>query len=266
MRYVMMILSLMFGASCILQACTIQASTTNDENGEDDMARITEGKDGWQQSGDINAGGRGSQGEVSMQANFPRATNYTCQFAVQGQLGNVHIEADVTWMVEGNQLRRKISIADGVSIQGTGQAVSVRVRDASPVNGLAAVANQKYRVTVCCTPGTRGSTTNPPTYNPETPADLHTASDFPNNQITYPIPDQAGIISVAVQIYNINNQPSVSGDVVVLMQDEADNTLAVYDPTQYFWMPLAPGCTKLTITNNNTTAQYFVKPIWGIDG
>lgn len=252
MRYLMMILTVLFlGAGC-----TIQQSN---ENGEDDMGP-TQGKIGWSQSGALIAG-IPNVSVVSIQANFPEAANYTCQFRLGGNLTSKKTQAEITWVVEGTPIRRLVTVADGVSVQGAAQAVSVRVTDVSVLDALPAVKGQAYNVYINVTKGTRGSTSNPPTFTPENLLQL-----VPLTSHTYIVPQSAGIISVAFQLYNILNGPVAGGDIAVQCFDDAGNNLATFDPTLYFWQPFPAGCTQITVTNNAAGKSYYVKPIYGIDG
>ena len=101
----------------------------------------------------------------SMQVCFSKADVYTIQFEVSsvfqvpGQSGQITF-ADITWSVNGTNVKRSVSVCSGTSISGVGEAVLVRVYDGSPPGsevGIGAPDPASYTVTVNIAKGLRGA-------------------------------------------------------------------------------------------------------------
>ena len=98
------------------------------------QARALQTKDGWSASGKLIAG---IGGLVQLQANFTSGGGlgcgqYTIQFTTSGNINSpnpVFTEALITWSVEGNFLTRRVTVCNGMSITGSGQAVKVIITD-----------------------------------------------------------------------------------------------------------------------------------------
>jgi hypothetical protein len=262
MKYLLLILVLMFGA-----ACTIEQ--TNEEEKEDDMGRFGElddglgrlerhnKKEGWSASRTLTH--KDLLKEVSLQVDFPTSKNYTAQFRLMGDLRNKKTQAEITWTVEGNQIRRVITVADGVSIQGSGQNVAIKIKDVSTAN-LIPGSSADYTALVVVAPGTRGSTSNPPTLA----GGFFIVADANTQDVA--TPSDSGVISVAVTLgTGIPGTPIAQNSVMIAQLDSGGNVLARYDPRNYFWVPLHPGCSKITIINNSG-APITTSVEWGIDG
>lgn len=261
MKYLILILVLMFGA-----ACTVEQTS---EGKEDDMGRFGElddglgrlerhnKKEGWSASRTLHHSDPLT--EVSLQVDFNSAKNYTAQFRLTGDLRNKKAQAEITWTVEGTQIRRVISVADGVSIQGSGQNVTIKIKDVSTA-ALIPGETPDYTALVVVTPGTRGSTSNPPTLS----GGFFVVADANTQDVTAPV--DSGVISVAVTLgTGIPGTPIAQNSVMVAQIDSGGNVLARYDPRNYFWVPLHPGCAKITIINNSGAA-IVTSVEWGIDG
>lgn len=249
MRYLFAMLCLYFVAACTLEQ--------TQEEKEADMIGITENKIGWSASGTLTH--KNELNTVSLQANFSDAKNYTAQFKVTGDLRNKQAVAEITWSVEGNFIRRLVSVADGVSVQGAGQAISIKIRDVSSFP-LIPGSSADYLVTVSVVPGTRGSTSNPPTYN----GGYYIVADANTKDVA--VPDNAGVISVAALIgTGIPGTPIAENSVMIAQMDSGGNVLARYDPREFFWAPLLPGCSKVTVINTSG-ADITLTVIFGIDG
>ena len=248
MRYLMMLLILILGA-----ACTVETS-----QGNEDAMRLETNKKGWSASGTLTHRG---QKEVSCQADFyENPGNYTAQFKVSGDLRNKKVIAEITWSVEGNQNRRIVSVADGTSVQGAGQGVSIKIRDASTQN-LSPGWDTDYIASVTIVKGSRGSTANPPTFDAGDPVVIADA-----NLATVQVPQNAGIISVGVLLATgIPGTPIAENSVMVIQMDAGGNMQSRYDPRQFFWVPLFPGVDHLNIVNNSG-ADCIASVIFGVEG
>lgn len=255
MKYLILILVLMFGA-----ACTVEQTNEGKEDDmgygelEDGLGRLFKKYRGWSASGTLTQAGHK---EVSLQADFPVATDYTAQFKISGDLRFKQAIAEITWSVEGNAVRRRISVADGVSIQGAGQAISIKIRDDS--SAVVPGIPTDYTVSVQVVPGTRGSTSNPPTLK----GDAHILVGA--SALNLNIPQDSGIISVAVLVENTAHNPIPDQAISVRQQDSAGLDVALYDPRQYFWVPLQGSATVLRLENNTADTLIFTV-IYGVDG
>lgn len=163
---------------------------------------VDQGKSGgWAQTGKLRTGNPNQT--VAFGANFPHAHYYTLQFAVVrpntpvASQNQVAVEALIVWSVAGNQVKRRVSVGNGTSISGPGEAVSVTIYDKTQNNGQ--TMGVEYDVTVQLTPGSRPSTTQPPTLTP----DMFLPSVLPiipgGALVNIPIPLDAGAISFEIE-------------------------------------------------------------------
>lgn len=218
-------------------------------------------KKAWSASGRMIAN-RSVQAGVSLQCEFHDSpTNYTAQFKLFGNLEGKQAEAELTWSVEGNQIRRLISIADGTSIQGTGQNVSIKIRDVSP-NALAPEI-EEYTASVNVVRGTRGSTSNPPYYKPNPAYAVAGAGGTQN----VAVPVNAGVLSVRATcgLYSAGVGPIPAMAVRISQIDNAGNVQSITDALNDSWTPLGPGTVRILIENFFAT-QVAVGIYFGIDG
>lgn len=241
----------------LLTACANH--TAYQENEEEDMTAPGlpgNKKSGWSASGKLTQLNRLTK--VSMQANFVDAPqNYTVQFKLAGDLRLKRTEAEIVWSVEGNDVRRLVSVADGVSVQGSGQGVKVTIYDVSN-DAVPVGVSADYVASVQLVSGTRGSTGNPPVLSGDR------ASILAGGSQTFQIPTNAGITSVGVSVGTGGN-PIAEFDIAVTHQDSGATSLSTYDPRQFYWVPLTPGTTQIQITNFGAST-IEVKINYGIDG
>lgn len=250
MKYILilvMVLTTILGAGC----------TFENSNGDVDMDDSK--KIGWSASGKLEQ--LNTLREVSLQANFlanPR--NYTAQFKLSGDLKRKKVQAEITWSVEGNSIRRVVTVSDGTSVQGTGQGVNIKVRDISTL-AIAAGTDPEYIASIQVVPGTRGSTSNPPTLDTML-ATLIAANSF----LDVPVPTDAGVISVAVTVASPIAAVIPDQQVQVQQIDSTSGIQNNYDPRQYFWVPLTPSVTIIRIYNFSLLNAIYAKAVFGIDG
>jgi hypothetical protein len=221
---------------------------------------------GWSQTGTLIVGDKLK--EARLQANFPVAEYYTCQFNVEQPADNTpDIVADVSWTVEGNTVRRRISVGNGTSISGTGAAMNVVARDATLLGPLGAT----YNVGIQCSRGTRP--------NPGQPVFLRAV---PSPGATDPyllnipaggsgdiaIPNDAGVISADVEFVSRANPATVTPTQVIVEQTDAtvaDLFKAYYPMVEPGFVPVFPTAANLHIVNRSADAiSVFV--LFGIDG
>ncbi len=234
----------------------------------DDELRDDEKSGGWSQSGVMHTGSLTDQ--VSLQAKFPKAESYTVQFGINPSAGAlaeaVQAEALISWSVEGNTVTRRVNVANGASVTGTGQAVRVVMADRT-VGGT----GKDYVVSVQVAPGSRPSTQQPPTLIP-VPAFFNVAPTGGVSDPVIPIPTDAGAISVFVTVTAVGPGgpvASAEGIATVDQQISGGFTRKTYDPRTAEWVPLTPGATFLQLHNNNTVISgihLFFSVTFGIDG
>ncbi len=225
---------------------------------------------GWAQSGSLTTYNRTKQ--VSMQANFPKADNYTVQFGLSPLPETddpIEILAKVTWSVEGNSVSRLVSVTNGMSIMGTGQGVKVEVSDNTQHIFPVVIGEKDYVVSIQCAPGTRGNIQQPPTLSVFPDGDT-IFNVGPATIVDVEIPDNAGVVSLAVTVSEAGS-PSVGvpdGKTQVIHINGA-GIMKVYNPRDYEWVPIAAGATKIRLVNNFTLVEgnhLLYTVTFGIDG
>ena len=229
-------------------------------------------KGGWSGSAKLVTGD--TLRELSLQADFPRAETYCLEFnKFSANLNSdfpIRAEAFIKWSVEGNWVTRRISIANGTTIQGVAQAVVVKVKD---VTIGASPGPIEYEVTAQVTPGTRGSNQFPPFLSPVDGFNRLTPAT-PTAGII--IPQDAGAISVNVQAVGIGAggpfdfSTLPAGALFVTMQQNG----VFISMTEYTGpntiIPIVPGSDRILLS-----ADFAVIPgytaiqtttMFGIDG
>ncbi len=117
-----------------LSACTnFISSEVSDMSGS--LSIPNDGKhSSWSQSGTVNpknavSPARDGQTNVSMQVKLTPMGVYTVQFEVGSLDGLNNPVAIIQWTAHGNNVRRKVSAINGMSISAPCDAVSVKVSD-----------------------------------------------------------------------------------------------------------------------------------------
>lgn len=224
-------------------------------------------KQGWQQSGTLTTGDTTKQ--VSMQADFPVAGYYTVQFGVKPPelppptaQPAFDIEAEITWSVEGQFVRRLVSVGNGTSVSGPGQAVKVTIRDKT-AETFPLTAALDYTVSVQVTPGTRPAEERPPILRgfPEV------VDVAPLGVTSIDVPPDAGVISVETTAGIFTFPPATAQANVQVVQSTAGVVLKAYmlGDVKGF-VPLAPNARLVSIRNNSAVDTYRIQFTWGIDG
>jgi len=202
--------------------------------------------------------------ELSLQVQFPTPGYYTVQFGIvppQEVLPFVFpftAEALVSWSVEGNTIQRRVSVGNGISLSGGGQAVKVVVMDRTR---FADPNIHTYLASVSITKGTRPSV-NQPAILESLP---QVTSVLAAGVLVIPVPQDAGAISAQV----VSSALALAGlpvHLIVFQKNSVGQILKAYDPSvETGFVPLAPNCTEVEIDNIGAfTAR--VKLTWGIDG
>lgn len=241
-------------------------------------------KTGWGQAGKLTTFNRNQQ--VTMQAEFPETGTFTAQFDKDGPLQTINEdpimpEALITWVVEGHIVTRRITVGDGASISGVGQAVKVSMTDATTSTNLPGgpFTPTDYGVSVQVARGVRGGSKQPPTLilhdiiaSGTSPANV---TDFgggvfnlaAHSFTAIAVPPDAGAVSLFVTAIATSGAPTLAaGDIIITQELGVGAGGKEYDAFNYLdWVPLTPGVSDILITNN--TAQTFsVTATLGIDG
>lgn len=228
-------------------------------------------KTGWSVGGVMLSGDKNTT--VSLQADFPRAETYTVQFSMSPidpiLAAPNFAEAELLWSVEGNQIRRLVSVVNGASVSGLGQAVRMTVRDTSFDWGDGGLG-RRYQVSATVSTGTRAAVQMPPRLQGTPGLQLVP----PGGNFVLAIPQNAGVISMMVYARSVTAglHAVLPGDITILQtsiaagHDIANTDQASNDD----WIPIFPGADTVVI-NNSTVAgpggkNIYISLIWGIDG
>lgn len=230
-------------------------------------------KDGWSASGTLITGNPAQS--ISLQANFPHAETYVIEFSKAGNpLSNlpIHSEALITWSVEGNSVTRRVSIANGTTVQGVAQAVRVVIIDSTgeAVGNVPAPNGTEYTVSVQVTPGSRGSNKLPPFYIPRLNYFRLLTPVAPN--VVLPVPQDAGIISFLVEAIGqspLGFTPLKPGTLILNMIQNAV-VINTVDAIESQIVPIVPGTEQIEMSmqpafDPSLTAINFTL-FYGIDG
>ena len=227
---------------------------------------------GWSKSGDLEQGN--PLKDLSLQCNFPQAGFYTVQFGVQIDPAILvpDITAEVTWSVEGNDVRRKISVANGVTISGTGQACRVVIRDETAGVGP---GGPLYSVFALVSPGTRPGSHIRPLLRTPWPTQVGGATIIGDIVIIPPgafanidVPVNTGATSLDVEaVYNGAHGPLNLTDVIVSQIPTPPFPVKAYYPwIETGFVPLAPKARTINISNFSAVDTIVASVLWGIDG
>lgn len=204
---------------------------------------------GWQAFGQLVVGSGSTGANVHGQADFPVAGYYTVEFGVQTPTnGQYDCVAEVVWSVEGNDVRRLISVGSGTTISGTGAGVKVKLYDKSG-SSFAAFFGQAYQASFLISPGTRPSEQKPPTLTAETSTGLARFVVTPGTTTIIDIPTDAGVTSVNVTV--------VASPLTAITETDAVVHIASSVPVKSFfpsdpdaWIAVPPNAKSIQLVNN----------------
>lgn len=225
-------------------------------------AGSTSSSGGWSTTGVLSAGDPLKQ--LSLQAVFPQAGDYTVEFGIQRpQVPAVIpiVEADITWTVEGNSVTRRVTVGNGTSVTGTGQACKVVMRDVS-INGSGTIV--PIPVSVQVAPGMRGTNKQPPTLETNN-GGIGVWNVPPGGFTIIPIPEDAGVISVMVTVDAFPEPVAITAGQAVVRQVGAVIEKQ-YDPRTYDWVPVSAGANEIIIENFGPANNLRFSVTFGIDG
>lgn len=222
-------------------------------------------KEGWSASGNL-IGFRSNA--VTLQARFKRIDSYTIQFGLSGVSTAVYIQtlAEIFWRVEGNEVRRLISVLNGSAISGTAEGVRIKITDFTGVLGVGST----YVASCQITPGLRGASSQPPFLEIDnnlsrgsSPRQLVAGGGGSTN---FNVPQDAGINSVLISFASVTPGTTIpDGDVSITQIVGAVTTKSYDGAIKGLWIPLSPGCTDILVTNANAI-DIAVTMSWGVEG
>ena len=224
---------------------------------------VVPAKSGWSVGGEMLSGDKNRT--VSLQADFPKAETYTIQFSMSPidpiLAAPNFAEAELLWSVEGNQIRRLVSVVNGASVTGLGQAVRLTVRDTSFDWGDGGLG-RRYQVSATVSTGTRATVQMPPRLQGTTGVQLIPAAGI----FTLPIPQDAGVISMQVYARGVG-APVLPGNLTIIQDSVAAGHNISYNDHAATddWIPIFPGVDTIHLQNSSAVGIY-ASLIWGIDG
>jgi hypothetical protein len=221
---------------------------------------------GWSASAVINPSATAvpspqGQSSFTLQCQLDPPGVYTVQFEVGPSQGvsegaaNIPV-ATIDFSTNGNSVRRKVSVINGMSISAPSEFIKLKVFDESTdVNAL------PYLASVSVTPGTRGGDV-PPTLQNEAPQD----ATKNGGTATFAIPQDAGAVTVRVLVW-ATTLVALNQDLVqVYFLDSAGNPLSAYqNPTLSGFVHIPPEAAQVQAVNG-TAIDATVRIIFGIDG
>ncbi len=214
-------------------------------------------KKGWATSGVLTTNGASS---LSLQADFHDSGIYTIQFGIIAAPTQIYAAiAEISWTVEGNTITRRINVANGTSISGGGQAVSIKLRDDSVPLIITPDQNGTYNVAISITPGARATSSVPPILK----GAVSTFDVAPGGNFSLAVPQDAGIRSV--QCLVTVDTPGTK-QATLIQGNVAGSELAESDASIPDFVPLVPGCNVLIFENTSATLNETVTILFGIDG
>jgi hypothetical protein len=191
---------------------------------------------------------------------------YTIQFSVLPTPTRVPaVNAEVIWKVNGQQLRRLISVYSGAAIGGVCEAVHVKLQDQSGVLD-SLLLGDVYKVIGTLSRGTRPVIMQPPILM-TLPAQLIETGVL--NPIILGVPQDAGVVNVFFLVTeNIGFAAPLDTDIQAFFVSQGGVILGgVYPLKEDDWVPLPPGTVTVQIrTNQAAPNNTFVQVIWGIEG
>jgi hypothetical protein len=208
-----------------------------------------------------------NQAQPLLQVKFPCAAVHTITFGLSGAKAGCQFRAYVDWTIEGNVIKRLVTIGNGTSISAVATGVGIKVLDVSLVGTVAT----KCTVSAGIAPGTRPNTQMPAmltafrTNGSGVPLSFQfQTTTAPGGNVTVPIPAFAGIANVLVTVVNPAGAVA-DGDALVTLQNGA-TVERQWDPNtvEGRWMPVTPGANELVLSSSLANANWGVT--FGIDG
>jgi hypothetical protein len=237
-------------------------------SGEDEKPSWMHRQSGWGLSGPLytNTNDSGNNPVKLAIERFDRAAVFTVQLGLN--LGDtefpVQCEAEIIWSLNGQPIRRVVSVSQGCSISGVTESIGVKLYDVTPLvsdgDAPPAPAFNKYFALASVAPGSRAATTLPPVLRA-----WHTTQALAASASTpLVVRRNAGVVGFRLSVW----AQGIAG-ATVSMEDIAGtifDTYIVNPGENSVFVPLAGGTTRLIITNNDTANAILLSGQWAIDG
>lgn len=187
------------------------------------------------------------------------------------------VQAIITWKVNGQHQRRVISVVSGAAISAVAEGVDVKLVDVTGENRDTSnrPIGYKYKVQVTLSRGVRSSVEQPPTLMDGEGVQF-ISNNAGNTDAMFPVPDDAGVISVYPFIAYRTNDSSLVFNKSVLKMLYLDrvliDTYGISQPPAEGWVPLIPGTGVVVFQFANTAGpppvelDVAVSVLWGIEG
>jgi hypothetical protein len=255
-----------------LSGCVLEVEDKDMTQGNPQYAK----SGGWSNSAVLRNNGSDNMGlAVNFLAgrtnNETPSKNYTVQFSVgnttvppsagppPSQGGQpidtlINPVAEISWSVEGNTIRRVVSVTNGAAVTGVGQGVKIVVTDQTLQSSLAIDGAALYRVDITVAPGSRPSENQPATFNPRLATGTSTIDVPPGGPATgvaIDIPINAGVISTFVTAVPNDFSAIPQNTAIVSMLNNSNVLIRNYDPNEFTgFVPVTATCARLLLINN----------------
>ena len=238
-------------------------------SGEDERPNWMHQQSGWGLSGPLytNTVDHNNNPVKLAIDHFDRAAVFTVQLGLNLGDGGfpVQCEAEIVWSLNGQPIRRVVSVSQGCSISGVTESIAVKLYDVTPIiPGIGPSPTppsfNKYIALASVAPGSRAATTLPPFLR----AWSQTQTVDASGSTALAVRNNAGVVGFRLSVW----ATGIAGATVTM----TDSNGTIYD--QYVvppgqnneFVPLAPGTTMVVITNNDAANPIYLSGQWAIDG
>lgn len=181
-------------------------------------------------------------------------------------------QAEVLWSVGGVEIRRLVSVIDGLSISGAAQAVTVNIRDVTLNNINLPAAT--YSVGMTVVPGLRANTGQPPILRVNGTNEAGTEFQFfggaaPGERCDWIVPSNAGVNSffVIARLTGAAGADMADTDLSIELDSINTGDMMRFDASsRNLWLPIFGGVRRIRVVNNHATRSMNLCVILGIDG
>ena len=174
--------------------------------------------------------------------------------------------AEIIWKVDGQQLRRVVSVVSGASISGVANAVHVKIQDQSGVFS-SLTDGSTYKVVATLSKGTRPTIMQPAVLMSVTGQVIESGHV---NPVRFQVPQDSGVVSIYTETVGTEAEAThpLPGDVQVFFISQGGIVLGGYYPLiETGWVPLPPGTFEVHVgTSMAAPNTQTILPIWGIEG
>ena len=228
-------------------------------------------KKAWQQNGTLVPGANDKF--VTLQADFSEDPGYyTVQFNTSANIlpgtdGYIRCKADIIWSVEGGEITRRVSVGNGISVSGAGQALRVVVSDDGSNPDIGGGFNE-YVVGIVVVKGTRPATGKPVTYKQSGVLSSVSVAAGALTPGELAIPGNIGVISAEVTITPQSAGAVFPLSMIVEFAAANGDTFSNYyitSDTPPLFLPVPAGATQCNIYNEGVS-NIVAAVTWGIDG